>query len=238
MREPDIPLQTGVLFWHVVKPSVRRMRSLRDCRQRQSGIRIYEGGLVKYALTLLVMIGLAFPTPRVSQTEFCPVSEQEASRSPDPSALAEFWLERFELLSDAVASLSPREEQWLQDEVNQSDSQRVARAMRSQEYAIREARRDADNLLSLRLVTGDTVPPVEMPAIMNWSFFVSALLDYDAPVHLARLASEGLVDEAAFPSAWTVLAGGGFPLEESIRAARTNLARHIVVCVIPQVALR
>jgi hypothetical protein len=159
----------------------------------------------------------------------------------DPKALVEAWLPPIERLYSAIPSLSPREEQWLGDEeqfwLSGTNPERWYRAMRSTTYAIKQAKLDVGSLLgSLRVLSGRVEREEPRSTVEDWALFAYTLIEYDAPAYLARLQEEGVIQSAEIPQDWTVFHEPGFPLDEALRARRLAFARHILVCIIPQVS--
>lgn len=184
--------------------------------------------------SLLGLLSLSSTSSADAQTELCR-SNLVGTYPADPEALAEIWLAPIERLYAAIPSLSPREEQWLNDE--SADPERYLRAARSSTYAVKEAKLDVGSLLgALRVLSGDLQPAGEMTGVESWAFFAQILIDYDAALYLARLETEGILDRTAIPKDWTILAGLDFPLEASIRSQRVALAEHVLACIVPQVS--
>lgn len=174
-----------------------------------------------------------------AQTAECPeTSHAEAKgRSSDPAQLAAYWIRPIEDLYSAIPTLSPKEQQWLDDELAKDDRSRTLWALDSREYTVRMARLDIENLLtSLRVLNKlDPPRPGETPA-QRWRYFVYDLIDYDGPLYLAKLVTDDIIEQKRIPKDWSWLTGiaSDFSLQESIRANRLVLARHILACVMPK----
>lgn len=155
----------------------------------------------------------------------------------DPTVLAKALLPQIERLYEAIPTLSPREEQWLDDEMNRLEHIRRQRAIDSRENSIRRAKSDAGDLLgTLRVLSKVLVPqPPDRPVVL-WTHFVSALIDVDSSLHLARLEALGVIKSDSLPQDWTMFGKTGQSLRDSIQAIRVILAKHILVCIVPAVA--
>lgn len=153
--------------------------------------------------------------------------------SVDPATLASAWLPPLEHLYAAIPSLSPKEEEWLQAEINRSPES-TRRAISSIEYAIRNAKRDAASMFaSMREIQKQD----ETKQVRNWILFTYTLMDEEAGFFLSRLVSEGVMPLAAIPDEWTLWTHSGtVTLADSIRHSRITLARHILICTLPEVA--
>ncbi len=121
--------------------------------------------------------------------------------------------------------------------MNPNNLSRMSQAVESREYALQQARLDVDSLFaSLRILTKVLEPKEPRPAWFDWAFLAYTLIGYDSASTLARLESEGVIPRAAIPKHWIIFAGEGLSLPTAIRAARTTLARHILICILPKVA--
>lgn len=192
---------------------------------------------MRYA-AFIFLIGLIACHDIWAMEKFCPVGvySEENGYSSDPRKVAQFWLEPIERLYTAIPVLSPREEQWLDDELKQGDMNRYSRALQGTEYTIRSVRDDVRSLLaSLRLLTGKIKSTSKESPAEQWRFFTYTLIDYDAAVRLTKLVAKKVIERKSMPEAWSFFEGDGFRLDESIRASRMNLARHILICILPQV---
>jgi hypothetical protein len=150
-----------------------------------------------------------------------------------PVVLAAAWLPLFERLNNAIPSLSPRETQWLKEERQASDAQRSHRALRSREYALQEAKRNADVLLSqVRQLTEkrDTAAQTR-----GWLMLADILIEPDADHYLARLVEERVVDRKALPWHWPKYWDTFDDIKMSIRGGRTRDAQDILRCALPSV---
>lgn len=172
----------------------------------------------------LVLALLAFPA---RAQDMC-----GSSYAADPAALASVWVPSLERLYAAIPSLSPKEEQWLQQEMR-GDGQRPVRAVSSREYAMQQAKLNAGSLLgSIRRLTEKRDGAEQT---RGWMLFAYTLIESDASIYLSRLVEERVIQREALPDEWTVFASGTFPLKEAIRQARTSLARHVLICTLPTV---
>jgi hypothetical protein len=184
-------------------------------------------------VTSLLILSVSLLSTAKAHAELC-AETPDGMYAASPKVFADAWLPQIERLYTALPSISPREEQWLTAE--SSDPQRHLRAIRSSTYAIKEAKLDVGSLLGSLRVLPERVQPAEAASsVERWALFAYTLIDYDAALHLARLAEENIVERSTIPERWTLWAGSDFPLDQSIRAERTNLARHVLVCIIPQV---
>jgi hypothetical protein len=146
--------------------------------------------------------------------------------SPEQSALAKYWVEAFERLDSAIPSLSPREQQWLEQEMSASDGQRRVRAVGSREYAIRQAKLDSANLLAIvrSLSEGKWRPS----ARTGWIFLANSLIDQFADQHLERLVRDKVIALEALPRSWSVWADAN--RVGWVRYGRVGLAQHVLSC--------
>lgn len=122
----------------------------------------------------------------------------------DPTALAAAWLRELERLYAAIPSLSPREEQWLREEMVGSGD-RFLRAVSSREYAMWYAKLDVGAFIKLlrRALEGDQTEQTK-----GWIWFIHHLLGDNSEPYLARLVREEVIQLDAIPDAWTFAMGG------------------------------
>jgi hypothetical protein len=145
--------------------------------------------------------------------------------SPEQSALAKYWVEAFERLDSAIPSLSPREQQWLEQEMS-GDGQRRVRAVESREFAIRQVKLDSGNLLAIvRALSEGTWRP---SARTGWIFLANSLIDRHAEYHLERLVRDKVIAFDALPGSWTL--GNPGSVASSVRYGRIGLAQHVLSC--------
>lgn len=183
---------------------------------------------------LVFAVGFFLSAATWAAPGFCPSHSGFASK---PDELVKALLHSVERFYSAVPTLSPREEKWLSEELSQSDSGRLLRAVNSREYAIRTVKSNAGGLLgSLRALSKEAKPRAGARPVDDWALLVYTLIEQDAAMHLARLESEGVISVNNIPPDWSVLRDRTFPLQNAISAARTSLARHILVCTLPQLA--
>lgn len=188
-------------------------------------------------LSLVVFASMVFHIDTEAQTEAFLSAALERNSS-DPDRLAAAWLPEIERLYEAIPPLSPREQVWLTEELDSSDEvavQRTLRAMRTETYAIREAKRDVGSLLgSLRLLTGEIPRKGGEGASEHWRMLAYTLINYDAPMYLSGLVDKGVIRKKDMPFEWYVMASDDFSREDSIRAARVSLARHVLIEILPR----
>lgn len=154
----------------------------------------------------------------------------------DPTALAAEWVPVLERLDAAIPSLSPREEQWLRDEMASASGGRYMHALNSREFALQAAKRDVSGLLSMLRRLQEVSD--QSQRAKAWLLFAYGLIEYDAALYLAWLVAEKVIQLESIPTEWTLLAviAGKNKLEpDVIRGGRTRLARHILVCTLPAV---
>lgn len=155
----------------------------------------------------------------------------------NPMVLAKVLLPQFERLYEAIPTLSPREEQWLDNEMNRLDAVRWKRANDSRENSIWRAKLDAGDLLgTIRVLSKAVVPQLPERPVVVWTHLASALIDDDGSLHLARLEAMGIIKSDSLPQHWTMWGTTGRPLRESIQDVRVMLAKHILTCIVPAVA--
>ena len=147
---------------------------------------------MKWLVRTLVVILPLLAAPAVAGERFCWVFNpaQPDLWAADPTTFGAAWVAPLEHLSAAIPSLSPKEEQWLQEEMR-VDVRRAARAVSSVEYAIQKAKGFADFELSLmrRLTEGRD----RAAQARDWLWFAYILIDVDAAVHLVRLEAKGVI---------------------------------------------
>ena len=209
------------------------------------------GKVMKHSLKILLLalvLGFIVPVPVAVGQGLCRPQWVDRTGKPvlgrladmhaaDPATLAAFWLPEIERLYAAIPSLSPREERWLDEELNAGRP----RAANSREYAIRKAKLNTGSLLgSLRGLTEVIKPKGPRQPTKDWIFFVYVLIDTDSAYDLARLEAEGVIRREVIPEPWTILEGifegQEFPLRDAIRTGRSDLARHVLICTLPSVA--
>jgi hypothetical protein len=188
-----------------------------------------------------LIVGLLISNTVLAQTDTCPENGQAAAkgRSTDPAKLAAYWLRPIEELNSAIPTLSPKETQWLDEELGKDDRSRTLWALDSREYTVRMARQDVGNLLaSLRILNRLDQPPQGETPAQRWRRLVYDLIDYDGPLYLAKLVTDDSIEDEQIPKDWSWLAGiaSDFTLQESIRANRLVLARHILACILPKLS--
>lgn len=168
----------------------------------------------------------------------CPeASSQDALKEyASPKRLAAYWSEQIGRLYNAVPQLSPQEQKWLIEE-QRSPGERGRRAFASQEFSILEARNSIGSIYaSLKIINGELQPQQRESNTNLWAFTTYSLIDSDLSFHLDKLVKSGIIKKSDIPERWTTLAGDTFTLAESIRMAQSSLARHILICIIPQSA--
>jgi hypothetical protein len=152
----------------------------------------------------------------------------------DPAKLATSLEPLFDRLDNGVPSLSPREEQWLDEELASGDDQRWLKASNSVENAQLWVKRNTTSLaVSIRILTGTLIPSTQqMTPRERWRYVAYYLIDTDATIRLARLVTMGVIAEDAIPRSWKLFADAdsGYPLSRAIRDARALLAQHILLC--------
>jgi hypothetical protein len=192
-------------------------------------------------ISACIFASLLFSNAVLAESEPCPGNRQAEAkgRSTDPSKLAAYWLRPIEELNSTIPTLSPKEKQWLDEELSKDDRSRTLWALDSREYTVRMARQDIGNLLdSLRILNRLDEPRQGETPAQRWRRLVYDLIDYDGPLYLARLVTDGIIEKNQIPKDWSWLAGiaSDFTLQESIRANRLVLARHILACILPKLA--
>lgn len=151
----------------------------------------------------------------------------------DPAALAAELLPELERLYAGIPALSPREEQWLDEEMAAS-ADRAKRAISSREHALREAKIDAGSLLGVvrqSILKGHN----QAELTKGWIRFAHTLIDDDSSLYLAGLVAEKVIQREAIPEDWTLWEGASTSLQNSIRWGRIGLARHVLICTLPSV---
>lgn len=172
----------------------------------------------------LILVLLAFPA---KAKDWC-----ETVYPADPAALAASLLPSLERLNSSIPSLSPREEQWIKEEMAAS-GQRQLRAISSREYALQQAKYDANSLLGLiRRLTGKHD---QADRERSWLWFAYSLLQTDSAFYLAKLVADRVIQREAIPQKWRLLEGAQFTLARSISSERRILAQHILICTLPTV---
>ena len=184
------------------------------------------------ALVVMVAVAACLEIASLGEAEAAPVC---GSIYPaDPAKLAKSLEPVFDRLNDGVPSLSPKEKQWLKDELASSDTNRWLKANRSLEITQQRVKTDATSLaISIQILTGSFLPPKQqMTPREQWRFIAYTLIDSDAALLLARLVAKGVIAKDAIPTAWKRFAdpGKGYPLSSAIRDSRLGLARHILIC--------
>ena len=148
----------------------------------------------------------------------------------DSAELAAAWASPLERLYESIPALSPKEEQWLKEELLAAGN-RMRQAMSTLEFNIDGAKKNAGKLLgSIRHLT-DQHDRTEQA--QSWLAFVLALTASDADRWLARLVEEGVIQRQAIPSHWTASATVGLSLQDTIEEGRKFWAIHVLGCTLP-----
>ena len=180
---------------------------------------------------LALALALSLPAFPVKAKALC-VSRHAAK----PAALAASLLPVFERLYEGIPSLSPKEAQWLKEELV-APGKRSDRAFSSREYALLRAKTNSGSLLGgIRFLTGAVkVKPPRSPTD-DWLHLVYNLIEDDVDMYLARLVTEGVIQRELMPFYWIFIASTNYgELRLGIRSGRARLARHILVCTLPKV---
>jgi len=190
--------------------------------------------LMKRTLTVFtIVVALMSTTAAAQDTCIPPLRVGAPPRgdlyAADAAALAAAWLPELERLYAGIPSLSPREEQWLNEEMK-GGVDRFWRALQSREHALGEAKRDAGSLLSA--VRHVFEVPDQAGQTRAWIMFAHTLIDTDSSWPLARLVAEKVIQPEVIPDEWTAWGG---TMQDSIQAGRTLLARHVLICTLPAV---
>ena len=97
----------------------------------------------------------------------------------------------------AIPSLSPREEQWLDEEMREPISERAIKAVESREYSGKKGRLDAKNLdHALREISAEHE---RAELIRKWLRYSYMLLESDTAYHLARLVTDKVISRKDLP---------------------------------------
>jgi hypothetical protein len=188
---------------------------------------------------IFILASLLASSAVMAETVTCPDSgrSEAKGRSSDPAELAAYWIHPIEDLYSTIPTLSPKEKRWLDEELGKNDRNRTLWALDSREYTLRMARLDIGNLLASLRVLNKLDPPGQGESLaQRWRTFVYDLIDYDGPLYLAKLVTDDIIEPNQIPKDWSWLSGiaSDFTLQESIRANRLVLARHILACVMPK----
>lgn len=187
------------------------------------------------ARTLIVILPLLGATAAAEESACWVLDPAHPNRfAANPTTLAAAWVPLLEPLSAAIPSLSPKEEQWLREEMR-GGGRRSVRAVSSREYAIQQAKARAD--AELTLMRRLTEERDRVAQARDWLWFAYSLIDTDAALYLARLEADGVIQRDAIPWNWRAFARGkgGATLQKVIRWGRTGLAKHILRCTLPTV---
>ncbi len=184
--------------------------------------------MIKFFATILLLGSFVFP----ARADTCGPNTIDILHS-DPVTMAKAWLPLLKRLYEAVPSLSPKEEKWLRQEIGMH-GQRSIRAYDSREYAIQKAKQNTGSLLfSIRRLI---VAEGQLELIRLWRFFAYTLIDSDAALYLARLVYDKILQREAVPFSWKIYSEGNANLRIPILVARTQLARHILICTLPKIS--
>ena len=152
----------------------------------------------------------------------------------NPSSIIQAWLHSFQRLDQSIPTLTPREAVWLEGELKSNNVEREMRARISQEFAIRETKRNL-NILTFALSAALSQSSKEQK-VRALLLAQSSLLERFAADRIAALVRYRVIDIAVLPRIWTILAGVNNEfLESEINTLRAELVNNIAVCILPPI---
>ena len=141
---------------------------------------------------------------------------------------------------NAIPSLSPEEEKWLNEEMV-APGLRSVRVLLSREYAQKVAKQDAQNLYAtLRVITGQLKKDNPPHQATPWLFLAHELAShrFDLSLNYGRLVEKKLLEWEFLPFEWRFLASNASQSSDRVDAihlGRSMLATHIISCILPAV---
>jgi hypothetical protein len=187
-------------------------------------------------ILVLTLAFLAVASPAWGVDRLCGGVYQEAH----PKKLALFLHPQFEKLYNAIPSLSPKEEEWLNEEMV-APGRRSVRVLSSREYTQRTAKRDAGSLYAtLGIITGrlrKDNPPHEATSWLRLAYWLASHRD-NLPFDYVQLVEKKLLDWEMLPYQWRFMASSSGLSADRVRAihwGRSMLATHIISCILPAV---
>lgn len=114
--------------------------------------------------------------------------------------------------------MSPKEEEWLEEEINSGNHERVMRAVRTREFVMRSAKHEIGSELGLlRRILGlyttsdsqsgadDSAPQKKQKRLIRDLLWLATKLSEDDPsLYLAQLATAGIIDQKVIPVDWSL----------------------------------
>jgi len=145
--------------------------------------------------------------------------------------LLEYWKQKLEKFYTAVPNLSPKEDKWLNDEIN-AGGERLARVSTSNEFAIRVVKNDIGN--ALFVMQNKLNSTSKMSQIVAWNEFLYHLTwRNDLAIYIDMLIRSGTIKVNDLPPSWNII---GDTYAEKINFGKTLLSSNVLGCIIPRIA--
>lgn len=156
-------------------------------------------------------------------SNLCHPSDPTASS--DNQEFINFWRTRLQILNDGIPELSPRDSEWLDNEIkiggkDIKNSKRWLDAMRSKERKLRDVKQWTNSMMIRTKFWKDT------PA--DWMFLSLYFLRQSETDALISLVNAGVIKREILPIEWTVFG------DEAITARQMYYARAIIGCNLPK----
>ena len=156
-------------------------------------------------------------------SNLCHPSDPTASS--DNQEFINFWRTRLQILNDGIPELSPRDSEWLDNEIkiggkDIKNSKRWLDAMRSKERKLRDVKQWTNSMMIRTKFWKDT------PA--DWMFLSLYFLRQSETDALISLVNAGVIKREILPIEWTVFG------DEAITVRQMYYASAIIGCNLPK----
>lgn len=126
------------------------------------------------------------------------------------------WAPKFKLMNDGIPELSPKENAWLDGELESKNQKRILTVYSSKEFAIRFLKIWATSLENSTYMFTDNAE--------TWSYITQLFLDINSTIYLMKLVEDGVINKDIIPCEWRTFDSTG----ELMIRMRIFYAQHIL----------
>ena len=159
----------------------------------------------------------------------------------NPVHFAEILLKDFKSLQKVLPILSPKDEEWLNNELNSNDVNRHLRATNSTQYSQDYLTKQIGNLIvSLEFISGARKFKTSRPAkSIQWGFLTAFLTreTMELGFHIKRLIDLKAIQKSSIPETF-LMQSNYFTTTESFAFYLLARVDHILFCIMPQVTVQ